>query len=72
MLFHPGPVWDSVNSKRWEIILLLSSTHVSMQPLSHSERSAGLESVRTEVLNFSPLVLPLLPSTLSLLVSFSR
>lgn len=33
MLFHPGPVQDSENSERWGVILLLSSSRMSVQPL---------------------------------------
>lgn len=33
MLFHAGLVWDSGNSERWGVILLLSSTCMSVQPL---------------------------------------
>lgn len=46
MLFHPGLVWDSGNSERWGVILLLSSTCMSVHPYSHSDWSAGSERVR--------------------------
>lgn len=66
MLFHPGPVQDSGNSQSWGVLLLLSSTHVSvqsLQPFSVVTRLA--ECSEMEVLNFSPLILHLLPLTLS-------